>query len=210
MTVYGNVKDDVPPHAPGMSAGTHHHHHYHHNISHPHGKEDHITATNTIVTVTFATVCPTDARSLITLEYCTTLTAERLPGGGGRATVVQPAAIPMTTYAEACDACGPHGERIVTLTVPQAMASGRGGAHVMAIAEQTVSPVPLASSSSSSSSSASTTATVTASKSMYTVLPVAGAGAGAPTVDGATAGLLRILGYGLTLWFAAFTIGIVM
>ncbi|GAW26305.1 putative endo- -beta- protein [Rosellinia necatrix] len=206
LTVYGEISRDVPPGAPGKGASA---------PSGPRGgAANHQTAAATVttsaVTVTFATVCPTDARRLITLEYVTTVTVTATAGrhcGGCATGMLTPTdVVPMTTYAQACDACGPRGERAVTLTVPRAMAAGPGGAHVMAVAVQTVVPV-LASPSNSSSSPAITTPCSGPGPGASTAVPVVGA---ATAAVGSAAGFLRTLGCALALWLFVFEIGVIL
>ncbi|TGJ84506.1 hypothetical protein E0Z10_g4277 [Xylaria hypoxylon] len=172
LTVYGNVDEDVPPGAPGMG-GT---------------SEEAATVTST-VTVTYTTICPTDAAKLITLEYCATLTAQACEG------CTATPAIPMTTYAQTCNACGPRGENSVTLTVPEAMAAETGNGQVVAIAVQTVVPV------------AHNVSSANASFTSPSIIPVVAAGN--PTMS-RTVGFIETLGYGLALWFVVFGVGTVL
>ncbi|KAI1130546.1 glycoside hydrolase family 16 protein [Nemania abortiva] len=195
LTVYGNVKNDVPPGAPALggrlsSNGT------------MKGHEVAAAAVTSVVTVTFTTVCPTDAARLVTLEYCTTVT-RTMPGHscactGTGATAAPYPVVPMTTYAANCHACGPHGESTVTLTVPAAVAAGTGEGHVVAVAVQTVVPV-LAHGASVNGSSTNPRPSVG--------MPVAGAGNA--TVS-RTKGFFQTIGYGLALWFVIFGIGMVL
>ncbi|KAI3331338.1 glycoside hydrolase family 16 protein [Ustulina deusta] len=180
LTVYGNVDGDIPPPAPGMGGS-------------PEGTRQTVTTT-----VTYTTICPTDAAKLVTLEYCATLTPQQQQacGGAGACTATRPA-VPMTTFAETCDACGPHGANTVTLTVPQAVAAGTGG-HVVALAVHTVVPVL-----AHNASNATTGPSISVS-----AMPVAGAGTS--TVGRTLAGFVQTLGYGLGLWFVVFGIGVVM
>ncbi|GAW14380.1 hypothetical protein ANO14919_037820 [Xylariales sp. No.14919] len=192
LTVYGNVNGDVPASAPGLGGTP--------NIvttTSAVTPTSAVTAKSTItvtsaVTVTFTTICPTDAAKLITLEYCATLTAQACAG-----CTVAPA-IPMTTYAQACNACGPGGENSVTLTVPQAVAAGTGSGQVVAIAVHTVVPV-LAHNTSSP-----TNASLTSPSVSRISLPVVAAGTSRPV------GFVGTLGYGLVLWFVVFWFGIVL
>ncbi|KAI1264204.1 glycoside hydrolase family 16 protein [Xylariaceae sp. FL1019] len=120
LTVYGKMTDDdLPPGAPAMGGPA--------GPSSTDPKGETVTVTSA-VTVTYVAVCPTDSAKLITLEYCTTPT-------------VPITSVPMTTCTETCNACGPHGESTVTLTVPEAVHAGTGGGNVVAITVQTVVPV---------------------------------------------------------------------
>ncbi|KAI0404332.1 glycoside hydrolase family 16 protein [Xylaria palmicola] len=179
LTVYGDVKDDVPPRAPAKDGRP------------SAGGPSAVVAS--AVTVTYTTICPTDAGRLVTLEYRTTVRA----GGPCAATP----AVPMTTYGAACDACGRHGESTVTLTVPAAVAAGTGGGRVVAVAVQTVVPVPVPAYNASAASVGS------AHLSTSVVLPAVGTGTSARS---RTAGFLRTLGCGVALWFVIFWIGIVL
>jgi hypothetical protein len=189
LTIYGNIDgNDLPPGAPGMGAGT------------GTGSKDTGTGQGEVpvvtvtspVTITYTTICPTDAARLITLEYCTTVTTTQPCNGS---TTVAPA-VPMKTYVETCDACGPHREDTVTLTVPRAVAAGTGGGQIVAIAVQTVVPILAKPLNTSLANESSTGAGV--------IPVVAGAGR--------TAGLgfIATLGYGLALWFVVFSVGNVL
>ncbi|KAI0457780.1 glycoside hydrolase family 16 protein [Xylaria acuta] len=186
LTVYGKIDDDdVPPGAPGMGR----------NRSRGEVRGQAVTVTSA-VTVTFTTICPTDAGRLATLEYITTLTT-RQPC---RLCTAAAPAVPMTTCTETCDACGPHGESTVTLTVPEAVAAG---GRVVAVAVQTVVPV------------LRLNASLPLENAGYAVRPsisgdVPVVGAGAATTIGETAGFLQTLSYGLILWFVVFWIGIIL
>ncbi|KAI8954064.1 glycoside hydrolase family 16 protein [Xylaria longipes] len=216
LTVYGNINGDVPPSAPGMGG----------NSSKVDVSGQAVTVTSaatvtsavivssaiavissvvtmsSVVTVTFTTICPTDAGRLVTLEYCTTLTAQK-PCQLCAATAP---AVPMTTCTEACNACGPHGESTVTLTVPSAVAAGTGSDHVVAVAVQTV--VPVIAFNASSSPWLANASYASPNRSAVDV-PVVAAGT-AITVDKTTAGFLRTLGYGFVLWFAVFWVGTIL
>lgn len=181
-------------------------------MSHSKGGEEggnSTAAVTTAVTVTFTTICPTDAGQLVTLEYYTTLTTTQQPC---RLCTATTPAVPMTTCTETCDACGPRGESTVTLTVPAAVAAGSGSAHMMAVAVQTVVPVPVLAFNASSSAVAVAVAVANPSYARSSVsndIPVVGAGT-AVAVGGRTAGFLQTLGYGLILWFGVFWIGIIL
>jgi hypothetical protein len=157
------------------------------------GKGEVVTMTNA-VTVTYTTICPTDAARLMTLEYCTTITTTQPCSNS----VTTTPAVPMTTYAETCDACGPNGESIVTLAIPQAVVAGTGGGQVIAITVQTVVPVPFVASTNVSF--------VTPSVVSSTDVPVT---AGTPARK-TTAGFVATLGYGVAIWFVIFGIGITL
>ncbi|KAI0523681.1 glycoside hydrolase family 16 protein [Xylaria bambusicola] len=174
LTVYGKIDEDVPPPAPAMG-----------------GTSKAVTSTTTTTTtVTFVTVCPTDAAKLITMEYCATLTAAQ--------------AVPMTTYVQACEACGPRGADAVTLTVPQPVAAGTASGHVVAIAVETVVPV-LAAHNTSSANTSSPGVPIMPVPTIPVPVP-----AGASTVERTFVGFMRTLGYGLGLWFAVFGIGVLL
>ncbi|KAI0541104.1 glycoside hydrolase family 16 protein [Xylaria digitata] len=183
LTVYGNVNRDAPSGAPGMG-----------------GTPQVATATasavmmTSVVTVTFTTVCATDAAKLITLEYCATLTGPAC----GNCTATP--AVPITTFTQSCDACGPGGENSVTLAVPQAIAAGTGAGPVVAIAVQTVVPILAHNASSGNASFHSPGASGG--------IPVVAAGTA--TVNRTAGGFMETLGYGLILWFVVFGIGIVL
>ncbi|KAI0447807.1 glycoside hydrolase family 16 protein [Xylaria telfairii] len=192
LTVYGNTNDEVPVGAPGMGSRP------------PKGEVEAkpaVAAVTSAVTVTFTTICPTDAARLITLEYSTTLTTQQ----PCRICTATAPAVPMTTCTETCDGCGPHGESTVMLTVPAAVAAGSGGAHVMAVAVQTVVPVAAVNMSPSSVVPKASYGR----QSVSNDVPVAGAGT-AIAVGGRTASFLQTLGYGLILWFGVFWIGIIL
>ncbi|KAI3322189.1 concanavalin A-like lectin/glucanase domain-containing protein [Xylariaceae sp. AK1471] len=85
LTIYGNIDDnDLPPGAPGMGMGNG-------GSTGGEGKAPVVTMTSP-VTITYTTICPTDAARLITLEYCTTLTTTQ-PCNSSTATP----ALPMKT-----------------------------------------------------------------------------------------------------------------
>ncbi|KAI0160412.1 glycoside hydrolase family 16 protein [Xylariaceae sp. FL1272] len=161
LTVYGKVSDDdLPPGAPAMGGPVN---------TDPQGET--VTVTSA-VTVTYVAICPTDSAKLITLEYCTTPTAPIT-------------AIPMTTCTETCNACGPHGESTVTLTVPEAVHAGTGGGNVVAIAVQTVVPIYEARLNQTNASFAS--------------IPIAGASA-------IGAGVMSTLATAVAAWFLFFIV----
>ncbi|TRX93114.1 hypothetical protein FHL15_005982 [Xylaria flabelliformis] len=190
LTVYGNMNmnNDVPPAAPGMGGSP----------SRGEVRGQAVTVTSA-VTVTYTTICPTDAGKLMTLEYYTTLTTQQ----PCRLCSAKTPAVPMTTCTETCNACGPHGESTVTLTVPAAVAAETGGGRVMAITVQTVIPVL-----SSNTSRPSTNASY-ANPGISNDIPAVGAGT-ATTLGRTTAGFLVTLGYGLVLWFTVFWVGIIL
>ncbi|KAI1756956.1 glycoside hydrolase family 16 protein [Xylaria castorea] len=191
LTVYEKIDDDdddIPPGAPGMG-GSH--------SSKGEVRGQAVTVTSA-VTVTYTTICPTDAGKLVTLEYYTTLTTQQ----PCRLCTATAPAVPMITCTETCDACGPHGESTVTLTVPATVAPGTRGDRVTAVTVKTVVPV-LSSNAPRPSANASHV-----SLSISNDIPVVGAGT-ATTVGRTAADFLRTLGYGIVLWFVVFWIGIV-
>ncbi|OHE98845.1 mixed-linked glucanase [Colletotrichum orchidophilum] len=101
LTVYGRLAAEVPPNAPPLG-----------------DPEPHAPSTSTLVTtVTYTTVCATDAARLTPAEHSTTilvLECNKYCGDG------QPAAVsvPMTTTVASCAGCGADGADRVTLTVP--------------------------------------------------------------------------------------------
>ncbi|KAI0470160.1 glycoside hydrolase family 16 protein [Xylaria cf. heliscus] len=214
LTVYGKISSALPPSAPGMGgiASTRDREGEGDGEGELEGgakgveKEVEVLVPSTsAVTVTFTTICPTDAAHLITLEYHTTLT--------GQPCSLRAATVPMTTCTETCAACGPRGESTVTLTVPEAVvAAETGGGHgvVVAVAVQTVVPVVASSNASSSFSSSSPLNTSSASPSSISATDIPVVGAGNTTSVGRTAGFLRTLGYGLVLWFVVFWVGIIL
>ncbi|KAI8632159.1 glycoside hydrolase family 16 protein [Xylariaceae sp. FL1651] len=179
LTVYGDIDDAaVPPGAPGMGGGS----------------KGETVAVTSAVTVTFTTICPTDAARLITLEYRTTLTAA--PAPANRLVLTAPA-VPMTTCTETCSACGPHGESTVTLTVPEAVAAGTGGGEVLAVAVQTVVPVVAPHNVTTANASF-------AAPSVSATVPAAGSAAKK------TAGFFTTMGYGVAVWFLVFGVAVVL
>ncbi|KAF2962838.1 hypothetical protein GQX73_g10731 [Xylaria multiplex] len=183
LTVYGNVDREVPSGAPGMGGAP----------QVPTATTSAVMMTS-VVTVTFTTVCATDAAKLITLEYCATLTHPAC----GNCTATP--AVPMTTFAQSCDACGPGGENSITLAVPKAVAAGTGAGPVVAIAVQTVVPV-LAHNATSGNASFH-------NPGVSGGIPVVATSIS--TVNRTAAGFMETLGYGLILWFVVFGIGIVL
>ncbi|KAF6821521.1 mixed-linked glucanase [Colletotrichum sojae] len=104
LTIYGRVTDEVPPPAPPLG-----------------DPEPHAPSTSTLVTtVTYTTVV--DAGSVGPTEHVTTIL---VPGcnkycGEGQP---RPVSVPMSTTVVPCNACGPHGENEVTITVPVQIAA---------------------------------------------------------------------------------------
>ncbi|KAI1147826.1 glycoside hydrolase family 16 protein [Nemania diffusa] len=199
LTLYGAIAADIPPPAPALGGPPSHKH------GHGHAEAQAAAAAAALtsaVTVTFTSICPTDAARLITLEYRTTLTAPApsCSCSAAAAGFVAAPAVPMTTYAATCAACGPRGESTVTLTVPRAVAAGTADAHVVALAVQTV--VPVLAAPNASVPSAATLRPPAASST-----PVVGAGT---ATVGRTAGFVQTLGYGVALWFMIFGIGMVL
>ncbi|KAI1281168.1 glycoside hydrolase family 16 protein [Xylaria sp. FL0933] len=187
LTVYGSIDADIPLAAPGMGGKV--------NALESLGDTGSglVQVQKTVTTtVTFTTICATDAAKLITLEYYATLTASQNSCRGcGNATV------PMTTLTQTCAACGPRGASTVTLTVPQAVANGSGG-RVVAVAVQTVVPVL----NNASFAAAPTTSSVTTV--VGSAIPVIGAG------TSTYAGYISRLGYGVGLWFFVFGMGVLL
>jgi hypothetical protein len=100
----------------------------------------------TAVTVTYTTICATNAAELIQIEYGTTVTIEKPLTGKGSGMVTNAAAattpwVPMTTRTETCDGCGLKGESTVTLTVPKAVLTAGPDLVVTALAVATVVPI---------------------------------------------------------------------
>ncbi|KAI0972644.1 glycoside hydrolase family 16 protein [Xylaria arbuscula] len=189
LTIYGNVDSDIPPPAPGMGGKT------------PDGNSSEVVIVTTVVT--YATICPTDAAKLVTLEYYATLTSTRQGcarcGAAATNTTIATPAVPMTTFEQTCDACGPRGASTVTLTVPRAVATG--GVRVVAVPVQTVVPVDVAAHNASNATSLPFSPSIS-------VVPVAGAATA--TVSKTFASFMRTLGYGVSLWFVIFGIGVVL
>ncbi|KAI1426839.1 glycoside hydrolase family 16 protein [Xylaria sp. FL1777] len=194
LTVYGNVDDDVPPPAPGMGGRS--------GSADAEETAEIVVVATTTTTVTYTTVCPTDAARLITLEYCATVTRKVCGGGCGVVTSATSAAavVPMTTFAQTCEACGPRGADTVTLTVPLAVATG--DARVVAVAVQTV--VPVLAHNASNASLPGGGPGVSVPPAAGSVVPVVGAG------TSTWAGFMTTLGYGVGLWFVVFGIGVVL
>ncbi|KAI0132030.1 concanavalin A-like lectin/glucanase domain-containing protein [Xylariales sp. AK1849] len=134
LTVYGDISADLPPPpAPGLGGpnpgpGA---------TIMPSATITTNTTITTAVTVTYTTICATNPASLIVLQYCTTLTLEDCPCTQTPAAAL----VPMQTYPQACDACGPKGESTVTLTVPAVVVTGGPEIVVTAVAVVTVIPV---------------------------------------------------------------------
>lgn len=106
---------------------------------------DSVTIT-TAVTVTYTTICATDAAQLVQLQYGTTLTIERPLVTGNSSGLVSVAAattplVPMVTRTETCNGCGPKGQNTVTLAVPKAVLTAGPDLVVTAVAVATVVPV---------------------------------------------------------------------
>ncbi|KAK6220514.1 mixed-linked glucanase [Colletotrichum tabaci] len=106
LTLYGQVSDEVPVPAPPLG-----------------DPEPHPPSTSTLVTtISYTTVCATDAASLVPAEYCTTILVpgcNRYCGDGGPAAI----SVPMTTTVVPCEGCGAGGADEVTLTVPLRIAA---------------------------------------------------------------------------------------
>ncbi|KAI0117085.1 glycoside hydrolase family 16 protein [Daldinia grandis] len=141
LTVYGNLSNEpAPPAAPAMG-GSHHHR--------PPTKPAHNAAVTTDVTITYTALCATNPAKLVEVEYHTAVTytqctcTKSQPEPPYPTTKTPPpaalAAIPMKMYKATCQACGPHGESTVTLTMPIAVYTSR--VIVTATAVQTVVPL---------------------------------------------------------------------
>ncbi|RYP53888.1 hypothetical protein DL768_001200 [Monosporascus sp. mg162] len=198
LTVYGNLlAEPLPAPAPGMGGGD----------------EKAVAVTRvvtTALTVTYTAVCPTDPAQLVAVEYCTTATLTMTEedcgctttttppyGAGnmtapiyalGNATAPAASAVPMCTVTETCDACGPGGASVVTLTVPEAVVTGGPEVVVTAIAVQTVVPVAAATNLTKNSNS---------------VDDVIAVRAGA-------IGVGALLGWGLAAWVSLFGVFLMM
>ncbi|KAM0810785.1 hypothetical protein AB5N19_11137 [Seiridium cardinale] len=142
LTIYSNITADISPAPPGIGGV---------NGTGPSTVTSSATVTiTTAITVTYTTVCATNPAELVTLEYCTTLTIEDCPSGtpvpglgfiSPANDIATPTAVPMTTYVETCKACGAHGESTITLTIPEAVATGGPDVVVTAFAVATVRPL---------------------------------------------------------------------
>ncbi|TIC98867.1 Endo-1,3(4)-beta-glucanase [Colletotrichum higginsianum] len=106
LTLYGQVSDEVPVPAPPLG-----------------DPEPHPPSTSTLVTtISYTTVCATDAASLVLAEHCTTILVpgcNRYCGDGGPAAI----SVPMTTTVVPCEGCGVGGADEITLTVPLRIAA---------------------------------------------------------------------------------------
>ncbi|KAG5764758.1 hypothetical protein H9Q72_007174 [Fusarium xylarioides] len=83
-----------------------------------------VIPTETVTTVTFVTVCPTNPASLTTTYVPVTITYE--PCGCDHQTYPP---VQMTATTISCHACGSHGENTVTLTIPAAACETPSGSH---------------------------------------------------------------------------------
>ncbi|KAI2782453.1 glycoside hydrolase family 16 protein [Daldinia loculata] len=139
LTVYGNLSNQpAPPAAPAMGGS-----HYH-----PSVKPAHNPTVTSDVTITYTTVCASNPAKLVEVEYHTTVTyaqctcTKSQPEPAYPTAKIPPpaalAAIPMKMYKATCQACGPHGESTVTLTMPIAVYTSK--VVVTATAVQTVIP----------------------------------------------------------------------
>ncbi|KAI1853269.1 hypothetical protein JX266_001975 [Neoarthrinium moseri] len=198
LTLYGNITGEVAPPAPGIGGG---------NPAATTTALGNTTVSNmvtitTAVTVKYTTICATNPATLVKLQYCTTLTIEKYgcsktPGSSAlfpNATGIAPIAavapaqtlVPMVTLTETCKACGVRGENTVTLTVPQAVATG--GPEVVVTAFATALVIPL-------NVSAAAAANVSAKASQMPVM----AGADGLGVGG-------VIGWGVMVWLGVFGI----
>ncbi|KAI2469875.1 glycoside hydrolase family 16 protein [Annulohypoxylon bovei var. microspora] len=211
LTVYANLagEDAPPPAAPAMGGSP--------VDTYPTTPVHSVTVT-TALTVTYTTVYSTNPATLVEATYSTTVTYEdcgcttskkRKPPHTIRPAKVtksktvstNPAipTVPMTTHIESCRGCGLHGESIVTLTVPVAVATKK--VVVTSVAVHTVVPVinnatyvaPTPGTAVPFTSSPQPTAAPS------NVVPVV---AGAP--PGKAANVLEMLGWGVALWFGLF------
>ncbi|OTA81131.1 glycoside hydrolase family 16 protein [Hypoxylon sp. CO27-5] len=203
LTVYGNLDDEpMPPAAPAMGGNPMDTYLM---IPQPN------TTVTTAITVTYSTICSTNPASLVELEYSTIVTYEECgctkarhhTPGIANLTTTHPASpamtyVPMTTYAETCQACGPHGESTVTLTVPVAVVTE----VVTSIAVQTV--VPVISNTTYAALAYGTGARITPSPQPSTtpsnIMPVL---SDAPPLE-RTSVVLQTLGWGVAIWFGLF------
>ncbi|KAI1102166.1 glycoside hydrolase family 16 protein [Jackrogersella minutella] len=215
LTVYANLAAGVaPPGAPAMGGSP--------VESYPTMTAHNVTTT-TALTVTYTTICSTNPASLMEVEYCTTVTYEECDCTmskykTGHSSVVPTNAaitttaamltttsatlpvttIPMTTCTETCQACGPHGESTVTLTVPAAVLTK----VVTSIAVHTV--IPVVSNAAHATPTIGTAVVYTSSpkpsSSPNNVMPVVAA---APPLS-TTATVAQMLGWGIALWFGLF------
>ncbi|OTA69564.1 hypothetical protein K449DRAFT_97051 [Hypoxylon sp. EC38] len=207
LTVYGNLDDEpMPPAAPAMGGNP--------TNTYPMISEPNTTVTTAII-VTYSTICSTNPASLVELEYSTTVTYEECgctktntktthyPVGTANLTTTHPAStlttyVPMTTCTETCQACGPHGESTVTLTVPVAVVTE----VVTSIAVQTV--VPVISNTTYAAPAYGTGARITPSPqpsaTPSNTMPVL---SDAPP-RGMTSAILQTLGWGVAIWFGLF------
>ncbi|KAK6085904.1 mixed-linked glucanase [Seiridium cupressi] len=190
LTIYGNITADISPAPPGIGGV---------NGTGPSTVTSSAAVTiTTAITVTYTTVCATNAAELVTLEYCTTLTIENCPSGtpvsglgfiSPANDIATPTAVPMTTYVETCKACGAHGESTITLTIPEAVATGGPDVVVTAFVVATVRPLINESNVSASNGSAGPAQ-----------LPVL---AGADSLVGTVA-------WGVLMWLGVFSIMLAM
>ncbi|PNP76554.1 hypothetical protein FNYG_09973 [Fusarium nygamai] len=83
-----------------------------------------VIPTETVTTITYVTVCPTNSASLTTTYVPVTITYE--PCGCDHQ--IYPT-VEMTTTTVSCHSCGSHGESTVTLTMPSAACETPSGKH---------------------------------------------------------------------------------
>ncbi|OTB03720.1 glycoside hydrolase family 16 protein [Hypoxylon sp. CI-4A] len=188
------------------------------------------TAIKAPVTVTYTTVCSTNPASLVEAKYTTTVTYQKCgcakskhnhkltqyPTSFTSQTSPAQTAVPMTTYTEKCQACGPHGESTVTLTLPVAVHTKK--IVVTSVAVHTVIPIHANATTTAVAVTAVNTLTTHAAPSYGTAVPytpgsVPGPGganvAPAPLVAGASprgrvATVMQTLGWGVAVWFGLF------
>ncbi|XDG07103.1 hypothetical protein ABKA04_006718 [Annulohypoxylon sp. FPYF3050] len=209
LTVYANLENEpAPPGAPAMG----------NNPMDVLPMQDVAvtTAVTTALTVTYTTVCPTNPATLVEVEYSTTVTYEDCgctaskphtghpPVNSLNVTATIPTtpitAVPMTTHIESCRACGPHGESIVTLTVPEAVVTQ----VVTSISVQTVVPIIR----NTTTYTAPNTAPIPGTAVPFTPNPKPSASSSntIPVVAAAprSSSMIETVGWGVAIWFGLF------
>ena len=183
LTVYADLSDDgLPPPAPGMGGNGDGNGNGNGNGNGEGGDTTVTRTVTTALTVTYIDVCPTNPTELIEVEYCTT-TTYTVEECGCTADAIAPATqiavptVPMATVTETCDACGQAGESTVTLTIPEAVATGGSEVVVTAISVQTLMPI-----------------------SNGTAAPGAAAGNGTMPVMAGAVGTSDVLSWGVAAW----------
>ncbi|KAI1207953.1 glycoside hydrolase family 16 protein [Annulohypoxylon truncatum] len=208
LTVYANLgSEPAPSGAPAMGGRP--------MDLHP-STPVHNVAVTTALTVTYTTVCPTNPASLIEVEYSTIVTYEDCGCTASKHKTGHPSinpmnvtatipttpitTVPMTTHVESCRACGPHGESIITLTVPEAMVTE----VVTSITVHTVVPVISNIRNATHTAPIPGTAVPLApnfkpSASPSNTMPVVAAAPPSRSVS-----MLEMVGWGVALWFGIF------